>query len=98
MDETAVIAGYDRILASIGDRAGEIDDRPVVTRWPHISSAYQGLVVVGQAVHGWGDDYSAAHFQTQAGRVVCHHVDRAWRWLIVVCRRVTITYSAVRPP
>ena len=68
MDDTAVVAGYNRLWASIGDRAAEIGDRPVVTPWPHIGSAYQGLVVVGQAVYGWGDDFPAAHFQTQAGR------------------------------
>lgn len=68
MDETAVIAGYDRLLTSIGERAADIKDRPVVTHWPHIGTAYRGLVIVGQAVYGWGDDFTAAHFQTQAGR------------------------------
>jgi len=68
MDETAVIAGYDRLLDAIGQRADEVGDRPVVTHWPHVGSAYRGLVIVGQAVYGWGDDYLAPHFQTQAGR------------------------------
>jgi hypothetical protein len=68
MDPTNVIAGYDRLLQSVGKRADEIGDRPVVTHWPHIGSAYQGLVIVGQAVYGWPDDYPAHHFQTEAGR------------------------------
>lgn len=68
VDETAVIAGYDALLTSVGSRAGEIGDRPVVTHWPHAGSAYRGLVIVGQAVYGWGDDYLADHFQTEAGR------------------------------
>jgi hypothetical protein len=68
MDERAVIAGYDALLTSVGDRAAEIGSRPVVTHWPHVGSAYQGLVIVGQAVYGWGDDFAAAHFRTEAGR------------------------------
>jgi hypothetical protein len=68
VDETALIARYDALLTSIGSRAGEIGDRPVVTHWPHVGSAYRGLVIVGQAVYGWGDDYRADHYQTEAGR------------------------------
>jgi hypothetical protein len=68
VDPIDVIAGYDRLLESVGDRADQIGDRPVVTHWPHVGSAYQGLVIVGQAVYGWGDDYPARHFQTEAGR------------------------------
>ncbi len=68
MDDTAVTACYDALLASIGNSAGAIGDRPVVTHWPHVGSAYHGLMIVGQAVYGWGDDFLAAHFRTQAGR------------------------------
>ena len=68
VDATEVIADYDRLLQSVGDCANQIGDRPVVTHWPHIGSAYQGLVIVGQAVYGWGDDYPAHHFQTAVGR------------------------------
>jgi hypothetical protein len=56
VDDTAVIAGYDALLTSVGSRAGAIGDRPVVTHWPHVGSSYRGLVIVGQAVYGWGDD------------------------------------------
>ena len=38
MDETAVIAAYDVLLASIGDRADDIGARPVVTHWPHAAA------------------------------------------------------------
>ncbi len=58
--DAAVVGRYDRLLASIGDRSSDIGDRPVVTHWPHVGSAYQGLVIVGQAVYGWADDCSAA--------------------------------------
>ena len=68
MDDYAVIAGYDRLLASIGDRAADIGDRPVVTHWPHVGSAYRGLVIVGQAVYGWADDCTAADLQDPAAR------------------------------
>jgi len=50
VDDTAVIAAYGRLLASIGSRADDIGDRPVVTHWPHVGSAYRGLVIVGGAV------------------------------------------------
>lgn len=60
MDEPRVIAEYDALLASIGGRADEIGDRPVVTHWPHVGSAYRGLVIVGQAVYGWADDCKAS--------------------------------------
>jgi hypothetical protein len=52
MDESQAIAGYETLLASIGGRADEIGDRPVVTHWPHVGSAFRGLVIVGQAVYG----------------------------------------------
>lgn len=63
MDDSGVIEHYDRLLASIGDRAVDIGDRPVVTHWPHVGSAYEGLVIVGQAVYGWADDCRAADLQ-----------------------------------
>lgn len=34
MDEAAVIARYDALLSSVGERAGDIGTRPVVTHWP----------------------------------------------------------------
>lgn len=62
------VAAYDGLLASIGRRAGDIDDRPVVLHWPHLGSAYRGLVIVGQALYGWPDDFRADQFATSAGR------------------------------
>jgi hypothetical protein len=56
------------LLASIGERAGDIGDRPVVLHWPHVGSAYGGLVIMGQALYGWPDDFPAAQFGTVAGR------------------------------
>lgn len=68
MDDDAVVSGYDRLLASIGDRAADIAARPVVTHWPHVGSAYRGLVIVGQAVYGWADDCKANELQDPAFR------------------------------
>lgn len=68
MDTTAVIADYDRLLGSIGDRGDDIGERPVVTHWPHVGSAYRGLVIVGQAVYGWADDCRAADLRDPAKR------------------------------
>jgi hypothetical protein len=47
-DDAAAIAAYDRVLASIGDRADARGGRPVVTHWPHVGCAHSGLVIVGQ--------------------------------------------------
>jgi hypothetical protein len=68
MDEARVIAVYDALLASIGRRADDIGARPVVTHWPHVGSAYRGLVIVGQAVYGWADDCQAGNLRTTASR------------------------------
>ena len=68
MDEQTVIERYDRLPASIGDRADDIGERPVVTHWPHVGSAYRGLVIVGQAVRGWADACQATDLQDAAGR------------------------------
>jgi hypothetical protein len=68
METTRVEAAYDELLASIGDRADDIGDRPVVTHWPHVGSAYRGLAIVGQAVWGWDDDRQAADLRSPSVR------------------------------
>jgi hypothetical protein len=68
MDDALVRAEYDRLLASVGGRADEIGDRPVVTHWPHVGSAYRGLVIVGQAVYGWADDCRASDLRVAKTR------------------------------
>jgi hypothetical protein len=62
------VNAYDRLLASIGDRATEIEPRPVLVHWPHVGSAYDGTVIVGQALRGGGDDFRAGDFRTPDGR------------------------------
>jgi hypothetical protein len=54
MDEAWVIEAYDRLLASIGDRADDVGDRPVVTPWLHVGSAYRGPAIVGASHRGHG--------------------------------------------
>ena len=68
MDDGGVTEQYERLLASIGDRAADIGDRPVVTHWPHVGSAYRGLVIIGQAVYGWADDCKAADLRDASKR------------------------------
>lgn len=60
--------GYDRLLASVNNRADEIEPRPVLVHWPHVGSAYDGTVIVGQALRGWPDDFRASDFQSPDGR------------------------------
>jgi hypothetical protein len=62
------VSAYDRLLASIGDRAAEIEPRPVLVHWPHVGSAYDGTVIVGQALRGWADKFPASSFRTPDGR------------------------------
>jgi hypothetical protein len=59
---------YDQLLASIGERSAEIEPRPLVSHWPHKGSAYRGLVIVGQALRGWRDDWQASEARTAEGR------------------------------
>jgi hypothetical protein len=62
------INAYDRLLASVGERASEIEPTPVVVHWPHSGSCYRGTVIVGQALRGWPDDFPATTFGTAEGR------------------------------
>lgn len=62
------MALYDSLLAAVGDRAVAIEPRPLVSHWPHVGSAYQGLVIVGQALRGWPDAWQASEAQTPEGR------------------------------
>jgi hypothetical protein len=68
MNDDRVVEQYDMLLASIGDRAVDIGTRPVVTHWPHAGSAYSGLVIVGQAVYGWADNYQAVDLRAATKR------------------------------
>jgi hypothetical protein len=61
-------AAYDALLASIGERSADIDPRPLVSHWPHVGSAYRGLVIVGQALRGWPDEWPASEARIAAGR------------------------------
>jgi hypothetical protein len=67
-ESAASLAAYERLLASIGERADDIGGRPLVTHAPHVGSGYRGLVVVGQALSGWPDDWTAAFLATPEGR------------------------------
>lgn len=71
------VAAYDRLLVSIGSRADEIGERPVVLHWPHVGTGYHGLVVVGQALYGWPDDFRAGQFRSAEGRAEAVRVAQA---------------------
>lgn len=64
----AVLGAYDALLASIGDRAPDIGERRLVTHAPHVGSGYRGLVILGQALSGWADVWSASVLATPGGR------------------------------
>ena len=103
MDATPIVLLYDRLLASIGDRAADIGTRPVVTHWPHVGSAYQGLVIVGQAVFGWADDCQAIDLQSSANRTalidsIRNRVDKPepLDWIATHARRSTPFWKMTR--
>jgi hypothetical protein len=62
------VNAYERLLTSVGERADEIEPRPVLVHWPHVGSAYRGTVIVGQALRGWPDHFRASDFRTADGR------------------------------
>lgn len=72
-----LVSAYDRLLTSIKSRSEEIGERPLVLHWPHVGSAFRGLVIVGQAIYGWPDDFRATQFQTSVGRAEAIRVARA---------------------
>ena len=77
MGEDSLVAGYDRLLASVGERANEIGSRPVVTHWPLVGSAYEDLLIVGQAVPGWSDPHPATDFRVAPSRAAAISAFRA---------------------
>lgn len=50
MSERRAVHHYDRLLASIGESAQAIGDRRLASHWPHVGTAYRGLVIAGQAL------------------------------------------------
>lgn len=74
--DTYTLQAYNKLLAAIGGEADEIG-RHVVTHWPHVGSAYRGLVIVGQALNGWDDHFPASQFRTQQGRADALRTTRA---------------------
>jgi hypothetical protein len=62
------LEAYDRLLASIGGRASEIGARPIVSHWPHRGSDGSRLLIVGQALFGWPDDWRASDAEGPTGR------------------------------
>jgi hypothetical protein len=68
MSETAALALYDQLLASIGAHSAQIEPRLCVSHWPHVGSAYDGLLIVGQALRGWPNEWNASEAATEAGR------------------------------
>lgn len=63
---------YEDLLADVGARAPLLPDL-VVAHWPHVGRAYAGLMIVGQAVYGWPDDYAPSRFQRATERAQALH-------------------------
>lgn len=83
--ETRAVGIYDQLLTAIGERAVEIEPRPVASMWPHLGSAYRpgGLFLLGQALQGWDPQacsarWSATEAGTPAGRERILAGTRAW--------------------
>lgn len=73
--ETGTEALYDELLRSIGTAVP--DGARVVAHWPHVGSAYDGVVILGQAVNGWPDDFDARSFTDAAARADALRVIRS---------------------
>lgn len=66
---------YDDLLASVGASAPA--GARVVAHWPHVGSAYDGVVILGQAVNGWPDDFDARSLTDAIARAEAIRVIRA---------------------
>lgn len=73
---------FEALLASIGARASQIN-RPLASHWPHVGRNYDGLVVAGQALHGWDNAVVGARWRpeeamTPAGRLSILRETQTW--------------------
>jgi hypothetical protein len=60
----------DELLAAISSRSDDIGDRPLTLHWPTVGAAFDhGVLVVGQAVFGWMNSWTAATALDQDTRV-----------------------------
>ena len=83
--EKRAVDHFERMLAAVGERAAEIDPRPVASMWPHVGSAYRrgGVFLLGQALDGWDPDECSARWRapearTPEGRARIIAGTRAW--------------------
>lgn len=83
--EDRALASFERLLAAVGERADEIEPRPIASMWPHTGSAYRpgGVFILGQALDGWDPAECSARWRaTEArsaeGRVGIIEGTRAW--------------------
>jgi hypothetical protein len=59
---------YAELLTDVAAHRAELGVRAVAAHWPHVGSAYRGLLVVGQALKGWAIDWDPADLATAEGR------------------------------
>lgn len=81
--EHRALEAYDRLLASIGDRADAIGPQRLASHWPHVGGDYRRLVIAGQALQGWdpavtGARWHASDARTAEGRAVIIERTRTW--------------------
>ncbi len=74
---TEPVNALDRLLASVGRRATEINPTRIVIHWPHVGRSYRGTVILGQSLYGWADDFPVSSFCDPAGRSYAIAVARA---------------------
>jgi hypothetical protein len=83
LSDRVALEAYDRLLASIGQRAVSIGSKGLASHWPHVGNNYRGLVVAGQALQGWdpqvaGARWHASHARTEEGRAAIIERTRTW--------------------
>lgn len=69
LDSPQMTEAYERLLTSVGRIAPEIGEVRLTSHWPLVGRDFDhGILVVGQAVHGWIPDWTAADATSAAGR------------------------------
>jgi hypothetical protein len=68
MDLGSFRRDYRELLDDVAAERANIDARAIAAHWPHVGRSHRGLLLVGQALHGWAIDWNPDMLDTPTGR------------------------------